>query len=205
LKEKIKVVIVDDNLDWLKLMTNYLNKESDILIVGTASGKEEAIDLAKTIAMDVVLMDIHLSENKYDGIDAVKKILEIRETKIIMMTALNEDELVMQSFSAGAVNFFSKNDLKIIPDAIRATYKKSSPIEILLNEYFHLKKQERLNKLTPAEKEIFSLMEEECSIREMEHKLKKSEGTIKVQVNRILKKLNAKTRKDAVRKVNMLQ
>lgn len=93
---KIRVAIVEDDPDWLKAMIRFLNKTNDLLIIGTATNKEEAILLAKDWDVDVILMDINLSENKYDGIYAAIEIGEVSSAKIIMLTSLNEEHLITQ-------------------------------------------------------------------------------------------------------------
>lgn len=200
--EKIKVAIVEDNVEWLELMKNFLAREKDIEIVGTASDREKGLEMAKTTDIDVLLMDINLSENNCDGIDATLDILQHKKIKIIMLTSLNSQDIITDSFTAGAVNFVSKTNYREIPNAIRATHLEVSPIEVLLQEYTKLKYEEQLRTLTSAEKEIYELLEKGYKRTEIEEKLFKTESTIKNQINKILKKLNVSSCKEAIKKVN---
>ena len=198
---KIKVAIVEDDLGWLKAMTSFLNKENDILVAGTATNREDAINLAKTTLFDVIIMDINLNENKRDGILAAAEILQITNVKIIMLTSLKEDQIVLESFTAGAVNYISKEKYLEIPNAIRTAYNSDSPIEILLNEFSKLKRDEQLKDLTQSEKQVYDLLEKGYTKSRIETELYKTANTVKSQIKQILKKLGVTSSKEAVMKV----
>lgn len=198
---KIKVAIVEDDLGWLKAMTSFLNKENDILVAGTATNREDAVNLARTTLFDVIIMDINLNENKRDGILAAVEILQLVNVKIIMLTSLKEDQIVLESFTAGAVNYISKEKYLEIPNAIRTAYNSDSPIEILLNEFSKLKRDEQLKDLTQSEKQVYDLLEKGYTKSRIETELYKTANTVKSQIKQILKKLGVTSSKEAVMKV----
>lgn len=200
---EIKVMLVEDDIDWLKAMKNFLEKEKDISIVATASTKEVAVALARETEIDIILMDVNLSENKCDGIYAAKEISEFNKAKIIMLTSFDEEEIIVSSFTAGAVSFVSKLNYKSIPDSIRFVIYNSLPIEILLKDYKKLKEEDYLKELTYAEKEIFKLIADGLTHTEICQKLGKSHNTLKNQIKSILRKLEVKSCKEAVQKVSM--
>jgi DNA-binding NarL/FixJ family response regulator len=197
----IKVVLVEDDPDWIKAMTLFLNKEEDILIVGAATGSAEAIQLARTIPFDVVLMDIQLSGSQLDGIHTAIEMHDIHPAKIIMLSSLNDEDVMTQSFTAGAVNYIEKSNFKELPHAIRNAFHHPLAMEALLKEFSRLKREEQLKELTSAEREVFELIEEGYTQPEIEKKLYKAESTLKNQVNKMLKKLGVKSSKEAVKKV----
>jgi len=199
--DKIKVAIVEDDLGWLKAMISFLNKESDILVAGTATNMADAIALAKTTSFDVIIMDINLNENKCDGILAAVEILQFAKVKIIMLTSMKEKDVILDSFTAGAVNYISKEKYLEIPNAIRSAFSNNSPIEVLLNEFSQLKRNEQLKNLTPSEKQVYELLEQGHSKSEIEAKLYKTDNTVKSQIKQILRKLCVKSSKEAVMKV----
>jgi DNA-binding NarL/FixJ family response regulator len=200
---KIRVALVEDEINWLKMMTNYLNKDDSIIVVGTATNKEDAINLARLIDIDILIMDINLSGNKSDGILAALEIMQFTKIKIIMLTSLNNEELITDSFAIGAVNYISKSDYREIPNAIHDAYKNSSPFQVLIKDYCRLKSEEHLNFLTPAEKEIFKLLEQGYSKSQIEKELYKSPNTLKTQIKGILSKLGVVNCKEAVKKVHL--
>jgi DNA-binding NarL/FixJ family response regulator len=187
--DKIRVAIVEDDLGWLKAMTSFLNKEDDLIVTGTATNREEAIMMAKSILCDIILMDINLDENKRDGILAAAEILQSVNVKIIMLTSLKEDEVILDSFTAGAENYISKDKYLEIPNAIRTAYNNDSPMNVLLQEFAKLKRDEQLKDLTHAEKEVYELLEKGYTKSRIEKELYKTDNTIKSQIKRILRKL----------------
>jgi NarL family two-component system response regulator LiaR len=199
--EHIKVLLVEDDPDWIKAMTSFLNHEKDILVVGAAMQSEEAIRLAGTLAFDVVLMDIQLTVGGMEGIYVAAEINDIHPAKIIMLTSVGDESVMTQAFTAGAVNYIEKTRFKDIPHAIREAHRHPSAMEALLKEFARLKREEQLKELTPAEREVFELIEIGYTQPQMERKLHKTESTLKNQVNKILKKLGAKSSKEAVEKV----
>jgi DNA-binding NarL/FixJ family response regulator len=199
--EHIKVLLVEDDPDWIKAMTAFLNHEEDMLVVGAAMQSAEAIRLAKTLEFDVVLMDIQLTAGGMEGIYTAVEMHEIHPAKIIMLTSVNDELVITKAFTAGAVNYIDKTRFKEIPQAIRSAYHHPSAMEVLLKEFARLKREEQLKELTAAEREVFELIEEGYTQPQMEQKLFKAESTLKNQVNKILKKLGVRSSKEAVEKV----
>jgi len=198
---QIKVLIVDDDPDWLLVMRDFLADEPDISVIKTAVNEAEAWRIIETFPIDIILMDINLTGNQHEGLYIAAEISRSKNIKIIMLTTLTEEEVIKDSFTAGAVNYVTKNNYREIPSLIRSSLQNPLAMEVLLKEYSRLKKEEQLKGLTPAEKEVYELVEQgytQAQIREM---LYKSESTLKNQINRILKKLQVKKSKDAVRKV----
>ncbi|KNY26547.1 response regulator transcription factor [Pseudobacteroides cellulosolvens] len=187
--DKIKVMLVEDDPDWIKVMANYLNNEEDICVTATATNKNEAVILASNLKVDIILMDINLDGNKYDGIYAAAEINMVNEAKIIMLTSLHEKDIIIDSFTAGAINYISKRDFTQIPNTIRSSLRQFNPMEVLLNEYGRLKEEEQLNSLSISEKEVFKLLAKGYTNSQIEKELYKSRSTLKNQINKIYKKI----------------
>jgi NarL family two-component system response regulator LiaR len=143
-----------------------------------------------------------LSENYLDGIEAAIEINKICNSKIIMLTSIKREDIVVDSFTAGAVHFVYKEDYKTLPATIRTVFKNTSPYEILISEYQKLKKEQQLKELSYCEKEVYLLMEENKTRRQIQDCLDKSENTIKKLIHQVLKKLNVRSSKEAVEKIN---
>lgn len=199
--DKIKVLVVDDDLAWAKVMNSFLNKQEDIIVVATAKNKEEAIKLAHDIEIDVILMDINLTGNQRDGVIAAIEIQEFSTSKIIMLTSLNDQEIIKDSFTVGAVDYISKEDYLDIPRAVRKTFYGNSPYQVVLEDYVRLKREEQLKDLTAAEREIFNLIEQGYTQAQIEEKLIKTKNTLRTQIKKIIKKLGVSSSKEAIKKV----
>ncbi|RAR43518.1 response regulator transcription factor [Paenibacillus sp. MDMC362] len=199
---RIQIFLVEDDPDWVKSMTVFLNAQEDMIVVGTAESPEQAIAMAQILSFDIVLMDIQLTAGRLDGIYTAAEILERKpQAKVIMLTSLGDELVIMQSFTAGAVNYIEKPRFKELPAAIRSAVLHPGSMEVLLKEFARLKREEQLRGLTPAEREVFDLLDEGYTHSQMEQKLFKTESTLKNQINKILKKLGVRSSKEAVEKV----
>ncbi|GAA3402920.1 response regulator [Paenibacillus hodogayensis] len=198
-----RVLIVEDDPDWIKAMTVFLNKEEDLLVVGAATSREEASKLAGTLEFDVALMDICLTPGRVDGIYAAMELIEARQgqVKVIMLTSLDDESVITQAFTAGAVQYVVKSEYRTLPQTIRGAVRGVNPLEALLKEFARLKREEQLRELTGAERELFELLEEGYTQPQIGRRLFKAESTLKNQVNKMLKKLRVKSSKEAVEKV----
>ncbi|TYQ14555.1 UNVERIFIED_CONTAM: LuxR family two component transcriptional regulator [Acetivibrio alkalicellulosi] len=199
-----RIGIVEDDVQWQKILSNYLNSYDDFQVIWVASQKDMAVNLLKETkeTTDIIIMDIHLNSNKRDGIFATFDMCQQFDGKIIVLSAYSDGEIIRDAFSAGAVNYILKENYNEIPNAIRSALKGKTPIEEVLSEYKELKKESILNVLSPSEREAFQYLEEGKTISEISKLLHKTTSTIKSQVSSILKKLNVKTVKYAIEKVN---
>ncbi|EGG34982.1 response regulator transcription factor [Paenibacillus sp. HGF5] len=199
---RIHVFLVEDDPDWIKSMTVFLNAQEDMIVVGAAESPEQAIAMAQVLSFDIVLMDIQLTAGRLDGIYAAAEILERKpDAKVIMLTSLDDELVITQSYTAGAVNYIEKSNFEELPAAIRSAVHQPGSMEVLLKEFARLKREEQLRSLTPAEREVFDLLDEGYTHSQMEKKLFKTESTLKNQINKILKKLGVRSSREAVEKV----
>jgi len=105
--EKIKLLIVDDIAETRENLGKLLYFEPDIEIVGTASNGREAIEQAKTLAPDIVLMDINMPD--MDGITTSQEIGNVApRCQVIMMSVQSEADYLRRSMLAGAMDFLTK-------------------------------------------------------------------------------------------------
>ncbi len=204
----IRVFLVEDDPVWRKGLIDFLNKEPDLTVVGEAGFKAEAIERFLPAKADVVLMDINLTENNLDGIETAIEFMTLQaDSKIIMLTSLTDEAVIVESFSAGAVNYISKSSFKEIPDAIRAAHNSQSAIHptaaaALRNEFLRLKNDENQKLLSPAERDILQLIHQGHTQTQIEQSLHITKRTIKNHINRILKKMGVKTSKEAAAKAS---
>ena len=198
----IHVAIVEDDPTWLSLMTDYLGKHNDILVVATALSREEAISLSEqALDIHVILMDVNLSGNFFDGINAALHFYENTDIKVVMLTAYSDKDLITNSFSAGACNYISKDNYQDIPAAIRHAYRGPNPMDVLLDEFRTMREQCLVNELSASEREILGLAKEGLSRSQMQQKTFKSDNTIKSQISSILKKMQVGTLHEAVQRI----
>ena len=105
--EKIRVLIVDDVAESRDNVERLLSFEPDIQIVGTASRGQEAIDASFERNPDIILMDVNMPD--MDGVAATRAILSQRpNVGVIMMSVMNEPDVLRRSMVAGAREFLVK-------------------------------------------------------------------------------------------------
>jgi DNA-binding NarL/FixJ family response regulator len=128
---KIKLVIVDDHEVVRLGLRTALEAESDMEIVGETGVAEEAIRIALERQPDIVLLDLKLSEEGYDGPDVCRKILaRAPNIAVIMLSNYVQDAMVFRSLVAGAKGYVVKDvELSELKKMIRVAYRGASVLD----------------------------------------------------------------------------
>lgn len=198
---KIKIAIVEDDPVWLKGMVSFFSEAEDLAVIATASNQEDALKMLEQHDPDILLMDINLGSGD-DGIYLTAEITQKKPVKTIMLTSLETEAVIVNSFTAGAINYVQKENYLDIPAVIRsAHYNTCNPLGVLLKDYVRLKQEEQLKSLSSAERELLDFIDKGYSQSQIAEMLFKSVGTIKSQVNTILKKLGVNSSKEAIKKI----
>ncbi|MDF2713508.1 MAG: LuxR family transcriptional regulator [Paenibacillus sp.] len=189
---KIKLMIVEDDPVWMKCLTDYIEKENDIVVVKQAFTKEEATTVTKSVA-DVVLIDLQLSDddNELGGLQVARALSGIGIDNMIMLTSCEDTEIILESFDIGAVNYMTKTSYRDIPQAVREAYagKVSLHADVSGVLTAELRKERKLKILTHTEREVYELKHQGLSKFQIAQKLHKSVETVKKQVKLIQSKL----------------
>ncbi|MGZ5036742.1 MAG: protein-glutamate methylesterase/protein-glutamine glutaminase [Usitatibacter sp.] len=126
---KIRVLVVDDSRMIRDVLTEILNSQPDIEVVGAAADAFEARDMIKQLAPDVVTLDVEMP--KMNGLEFLDKLMRARPTPVVMISAATErgSEVTFRALELGAVDFVTKPKLneqapddygQMIADKIRA-------------------------------------------------------------------------------------
>jgi DNA-binding NarL/FixJ family response regulator len=201
----IRVLLADDQSLVLAGLRTILEAEPDIQVVGTARTGAEAVELARRLRPDLVLMDVRMPGT--DGIAATRQLADT-DTRIVILTTFDLDEYVYDALIAGAAGFLVKD----IPDdqlvaGLRAaaagdTLLAPSVIRRLVESY--TRRPPKLcmpagpDELTPREIEVWRLMARGHSNTEIARELIVGEATIKTHVAHILAKTRSRDRVQAV-------
>jgi DNA-binding NarL/FixJ family response regulator len=205
----IRILIVDDQAMVRTGFRMILESEHDLNIVGEASDGLEAIDQARALQPDVILMDIRMP--RLDGLEATRRILDgaARDAKVLVLTTFDLDEYVYESLRAGASGFMLKDaPPEQLVDAIRIVAAGDSLLAPSVTrrviEGFVAGRPARdglppqLETLTARELEVLQALARGCSNAEIAKELFVSETTVKTHVARVLQKLDLRDRVQAV-------
>jgi DNA-binding NarL/FixJ family response regulator len=192
----IRVLVVDDHALVRQGVAAVVDREPDMSVVGEAGTGEQAVERYRALVPDVTVMDLGLPG--IDGVQAMTRIrTEFPRSRFIALTVYEGDEDIHRALEAGAQAYLLKN---VVPaqlvDTIRAVHAglRRLPHELA----------ERLSErgpgpgLTPREIEVLRLMASGLSNVEIARMLKITRGTAKWFVSRILEKLGADDRTEAV-------
>src|SRR5215203_2931492 len=105
---KVRLLITDDHDVVRKGLRLYLRRDPEIEVVGEAADGYEAVELARSLKPDVVLMDLLMP--RMDGIEATEKIkAELPEVEVVALTSVLDDGAVTGAVRAGAMGYLLKN------------------------------------------------------------------------------------------------
>ena len=127
--EIIKILIVDDHTVVRDGLSTILERPRDFVVVGEAKDGLEAVEKARDLTPDVVLMDLRMPE--MDGVEAMRRIrAEEPETKFIVLTTFDNDEYIFDAIEAGARGYLLKDALPrraVSGGPLRPSWRVSDP------------------------------------------------------------------------------
>lgn len=196
----IRVAVVDDQPLLTSAFVALIDAQPDLTVVGTAANGAEAVDLAASTDIDVMLMDIRMPV--LDGVAATRRICAVAERpRILMLTTFNVDDLVLGAIAAGARGFLLKDaDPEDVLDGIGAIHRGEAVLASEVTPYLVDALRETTppapfdGRLTPREVEVLSLIAHGLTNREIADHLVIAETTVKTHVGNLLLKLAARDR-----------
>lgn len=204
----IRIMLVDDQEMVRVGFRMILQAEGDLAVVGEAGDGAEAVDLAERANADVVLMDVRMP--RMDGIEACRVIRDRHpRTRVMMLTTFDLHDYVHAALRAGASGFMLKDaPAEQLVEAIRVIANGDallapSVTQALIDEIAQRPVHDRaaypgLDTLTARELDVLRLMASGKSNGEIAQTLYLGEATVKTHVGRVLAKLGARDRVQAV-------
>jgi DNA-binding NarL/FixJ family response regulator len=206
----VRILIADDQALVRAGFRMILDAEDDLEVVGEAADGLEAVEAARRLEPDVVLMDIRMPE--LDGIEATRRVVAgtgAHAVRVLMLTTFDLNEYVYEALGAGASGFLLKD---VPPEQLAAGIRivaqgdallAPSITKRLIREFAAVTPvsptpPKGLDELTARELEVFRLVARGLSNAEIAAELVVSETTVKTHVARLLMKLGLRDRVQAV-------
>ena len=195
----ITILLADDHTIVRQGLAKLLDGDGNLCVIGEARNGREAVSKVEELRPDVVLMDIAMPV--LNGIEATRQIKKAsRNTKVIILSMHSHDRFISELFSLGASGYLLKdstgNDIiRAINAAINGdTYLSPSISRRVVEDYISMKRvkssEENLYaKLSNREREVFQMMAEGRSSREISDTLCVSMSTVKTHRANIMNKL----------------
>lgn len=118
---KIKVLVIDDSALIRSLLTEIINSQHDMIVVGAAPDPLVARDMIKQLNPDVLTLDVEMP--RMDGLDFLEKLMRLRPMPVVMVSTLTErgSEITMRALELGAVDFVTKPKMSITEGMLEYT------------------------------------------------------------------------------------
>lgn len=220
--DNVRVMLVDDHHLFRQGLRWALESERDMVVVGEAVDGREALDMARDLMPDIILMDINIPN--INGLEVTRLLhLHLPRTAIIVLTAYDDEEQLFQAIKAGAAAYYTKD---IRPESLIEAVRRVAQGEYLINDNLLtrptvasrvLKQFSELASqfseltaagnrevaslfapLSPREMEILKYISQGNSNKEIARALHISDQTVKNHITSILRKLNVNDRTEAV-------
>jgi two-component system response regulator DevR len=196
---RIRVMLVDDHAVVRAGLKALLERHPDLTVVGEAQDVQSAVETARRLRPDVVVMDIRLPDGS--GVEACREIRGERpETHVVMLTSYADEEAIVNSVMAGAVGYLLKDAR---PDALIEAIHVAHAGGSLLDPTVAATILQRMRAgpvddpwatLTPQEREVLERITQGETNRQIGLELHLSEKTIKHYVSNILGKIGVDNR-----------
>jgi DNA-binding NarL/FixJ family response regulator len=208
--EPIRILVVDDHPTFRLGMNALLSSIPGLTVVGEAADAREAVEVARRVPADVVIMDLDLAGTS--GIDATRAVLrEHPQLRVLVVTMLEDDDSVFAAMRAGARGYLLKSASPAeVERAVRAVaggdvLVASGVAERMLGFVTGARSAATpFPELTEREREVLDLIGSGATNREIAERLFLSPHTVKEHTSSLYRKLSARNRAEAVQKAQRL-
>ncbi len=206
----IRLLLADDHILLRQGTVALLRRERDIQVVAEASNGQEAVDLARQLKPDIVVMDVRMPV--LSGIEATRRIREtLPDIQVLVLTAHDDDEYVFSLLEAGASGYLLKTaPISELVKAVRQVREGESPLDpsIAHKVVLHMSGKTKpgatpapagaSEELTARELEVLHLLAQGLNNNAIAETLSISDRTVQAHLTNIFSKMHVSSRLEAV-------
>jgi DNA-binding NarL/FixJ family response regulator len=204
----IRILLADDQAMVRTGLRMIIEAQSDLTVVGEAADGRDAVEQARRLTPDVVLMDIRMPT--LDGIAATRQLVDALAVRVIVLTTFDLDEHVVEALHAGASGFLLKDaPAEVLLDGIRAVDRGDALLDPAVTRRMIDRFVTALPRADPAveaalatlterEREVLAQIARGLSNDEIADRLHLADSTVKTHVSSVLAKLHLRDRVQAV-------
>jgi len=203
-EERYRILLVDDHPLFRRGVAQLLATQQDVEVVGEATSGEEGVVLARSLQPDLVLMDVDMRGQ--GGLQALKQIKESGlDAQVIMLTVSDAEQDLVTAVRSGADGYLLKD---AEPEEMLEKLRQAARGEVVFTESLMAMLVDAMREGAPArpatdeslterERQILQLIAGGMSNKHIARQLGISDGTVKVHVKNLLRKLNLRSRLEA--------
>lgn len=200
-----QILVVDDHPMLRKGVVDLLNLEDDLGTISQASSGEEAVKIAGTGEPDLILLDLNMK-----GMDGISTIKALRDnevfSRIVIFSVSDNPDNILKAIKTGADGYILKDSepeelVEFVKQAVHGKFVVSEKVAEILKSQNSEEGENTsdidIDSLTHREQQILSLIAQGMSNKMIARELNIAEGTVKVHVKNLLKKLSFRSRVEA--------
>ena len=202
---RIRVLLADDHTFFRHGVATFLAAEADFEVVGEAADGRQALEMARELMPDVILMDVSMPV--MDGIEATRLIkAEIPYVKVIILTVSDKEHNLFEAVKAGALGYLLKKiDPRALASTLRGVVRGEASVSRVMAAQLLAEFARQTSERAPApdaaltlrEREVLDRVAQGASNKEIAAHLSIAENTVKNHLKNILEKLHLENRVQA--------
>jgi two-component system, NarL family, response regulator LiaR len=205
--DRLRAIVADDDPLARRMIKDALQR-AGVVVIAEAQNGREAVELTLHYAPDVVLIDVVMPE--LDGIAATRRIIKAKPDQlVVILTSADDEEMALLGLRSGAAGYLTKDlDVDVLPRALEGVLNGEAAVSRKLTK--RLVEQLRItpdtvgglrpakSPLTPREWEVMDLLAKSLTTEQIAATLVLSSETVRTHVKNILRKLEVRSREEAV-------
>ncbi len=193
----IRVLLADDHQMVRAGLHQLLEGAADIVVVGAAADGAEAVELARTLTPDVVLMDLVMPV--VDGVEATRRILAAsKHCQVVILTSFSDRERIVDALDAGAIGYLLKDvEPADLLRGVRSAARGESPLDPKAARALLTSRTDPGTELTSRETEVLRLVRRGMANKQIARSLGISERTVKAHLTSTFQRIGVTDRVQA--------